>query len=140
VSRINYLFLLGLFSIGCDTPPPPDFTLEDVSAVRNADGHVEVRGFIRNAGGPQMSALCVRAAWVEVADAGAGGAAPGDDSDRFIDARERCYADGIDEGDVAPFAVTLGETRAGSPDQRIDVELTSLESSAGAPTSLPVPP
>lgn len=86
-----------------------------------------------------MSALCVRAAWVEVADTGADSGAPSDDTGEFIDARERCYADGIDEGDAAPFAITLSETRAASPAQRINVEFTSLESSGGAPTSLPVP-
>jgi hypothetical protein len=127
--RATHLFFLAAsLSIACEDPPLPRYAFEELSAVRDAAGRVEVRGVLRNNGGPQTSTVCVRVMALEnlvVPVEGAAGAAPDDELvTKLLDAQERCYADGIDEDDAVSFAITMGDVTSTLSEPRIDVKLS----------------
>jgi hypothetical protein len=109
--------------MACTEEAAPHYTLEEVSAVRDAAGHVEVRGVVRNSGGEPDSTLCVRVECLGPVAAPReddGGYLPGEHEGThlLIDAQERCYTGGVDEDGSLPVAVTMGEATSARADRR----------------------
>lgn len=109
--------------MACTEIAEPRYSLEEVSAVRDAAGRLEVHGVVHNRGGPPDSSLCVRVECfgaLATPQEGAAGSLPDEDeaTDLLIDAQERCYADGVSEGGTLSVAITMGEATAARPEQR----------------------
>ncbi len=144
--RATLLFFLASLSIACEDPPPPAYALDELSAVHDAAGRIEVRGVLRNLGGPQPSTVCVHVECLETVVVPAendddedpeGENAGGKLVSKLVDAQERCYADGIDEGDAVSFAITMGKGTSALSNPQINVELSFLEGS-GPTNATPV--